>query len=156
LQKEVYVTSHYARDGSIRDRYKKVSSYDFSPSRLDKISILDEHKWRKSCTKKKNYLTQQLMLFCSLEEQVISSQPTQLPEVFMACPYMKKTMENKQVVTKPCTSMASGVPIFYEIQDGKGLLGVKCEDCGHITWLLDYGQKPELISYQEAVKEKGK
>jgi len=105
---------------------------------LDKISFIDESKWRQSCAKKRNYLTGRLVLFYQLREQVKSSQTTNLPELYLACS------------DPECNCMAIGHPEWFEIEDKEGLLGIKCDGCGKIVWHLEHKEIPKLKTYDQA------
>jgi hypothetical protein len=103
-------------------------------SKLDNISVIDESQWRKSCAKLKRHLIGRLALYSSLRESIKSSKPTNLPEMSIPCPDPR------------CDSMAIGIPVWHEIQDGLGLLGVPCE-CGKVVWDTDHKSVPELKEY---------
>lgn len=116
----------------------KNDKYDGS-SKLDRISVYDEWKWRKSCAKKRRFLTDQLVISHELREQVRYTKATELPEQALAC-------------TDPrCNCMAIGSPVWCEIEDGKGLLGVPCDGCKEVVWMFE--AKPQLKTYEDAVNE---
>ena len=105
------------------------------PCKLDLISFLDESRWRQSVAKKKNYLIHRQVMYQSLRDQIISSKETQLPEQYLTCTDPK------------CNCMAIGTPTWYEIQDGKGLLGIPCDGCKKVVWLLGHKDIPILKIY---------
>lgn len=137
-------------------KLRAIQSYEFSPSMIDRVTILDEARWRKSCAKKKRHLVAREILYNSLREQVVSSRETNI-EASLPCTkqrcaspkeiQMMKENPSKQIDLIP--AMAIGKLKWYEISNGKGLLGLECDQCGQIVWQLDHKETPKLKSFEE-------
>jgi hypothetical protein len=116
---------------------RRISNGKVTPSKLDKISVLDEAKWKQSCVKKRRHLVGRLVLYNQLRAQVKSSKNTKMQDVALVCPDPK------------CNCMAIGQPVWYELEDNCGLLGVPCDGCGKVIWMLDHKETPVLKAYEE-------
>jgi hypothetical protein len=120
------------------------------PSLLDRVSVNDEYLWKKSCTKKERYLLGRLQLFAALHEQVKSNEPTDLEDISITCPYLtKERHQDGREYTVPCDCMATGQPEFFELDNNRGLLGIRCDGCNKIVWLLHHKESPELLTKSE-------
>jgi hypothetical protein len=145
------------KDGNKIPQLRSVPTYDFRPSILDRISIIDEARWRKSCAKKKRYLVGREVLYQQLREQVISSKETDI-EISLACTKQRcvskeeiqATKENPAKQIQVIPAMAIGKLKWYEIEKDKGLLGLECDQCGYIVWHLGHKEIPKLKTFEEA------
>ncbi len=145
------------KDGNHIPKQRSVPTYDFIPSMLDKITVLDETKWRKSCAKKKRHLIGREVLYRQLRTQVNAVRETTLEEIAISCTHHKcmteeelqRQRDNPAVHVQVIPAMAIGRPKFYEIKNGKGLLGLECDQCERIVWMLGHKETPELKTYEE-------
>lgn len=120
----------------------KVNTYDFKPSLIDRISILDEMRWKRSCEKKRRYLEQRLFIFNRISESIKSTLPTDLPEEATTC-YDPK-----------CANTVIGKPEYAELENGKGLLFITCETCGEPVWLISHKENPTPKTLEELIKNR--
>jgi hypothetical protein len=51
--------------------------------------------------------------------------------------------------TEAIPAMAIGKLRWYEIQDGKGLTGIECDQCKKIVWKLGHKETPVLKTFKE-------
>lgn len=146
--------------GNIIPKFKSVETFDFYPSLIDRISILDESRWTKSCIKLRRHLLGREVLYQQLRDQVQSIKETNV-EVSIPCTNTKclspeeaqKTKKNPNEFKPVVPAQAIGKLKWYEIKEDKGLLGLECEQCGQIVWQLGHKETPILKTFEEATNE---
>jgi hypothetical protein len=102
-------------------------TYKFTPSMIDRISVIDEINWKTSCTRKRKHLQNRFMLGRYLAKQIASIEETQLPETSVVCHDPK------------CDCMALGSPMKATFPNNQTASFINCSGCNQPVWLI----KPE-------------
>jgi len=95
-----------------------------SKSRLDFVSLQDEHNWRMACAKKKSNLVHRLQLQSVFSESMVSSCPSGDGELIVMCDHPK------------CGDNIIEETMIGTFDDGSEIKFVQCE-CGHKVWLKE-------------------
>lgn len=120
---------------------QKYNTYKFEKSMIDKISILDELLWRKSCARKRKYLIQRIFIFKAIDKNVVEITESGLGEMSATC-YKPK-----------CVAVTFGIPQFAKVDKDNGYLFIECEDCKCKIWLIGYKEEATPRTLEKAKEE---